>query len=130
MKLLNAFLLAVLLTLAAFAQTAKPKTGAIQGLIFDPRGYTIYGVSVIARNKATGEEQTAIANDKSEFAFDSLPPGNYLLIAEYEGVEKLLQSLTVEIGKTAQVELVGIEKRNTGNDSVDKMLASSTSAGG
>ncbi len=130
MKLLNAILLLLLCTFAAFAEIAKPTTGLVQGTIFDPRGYTIYGVTVIARNQTTGEEQNAIANEKAEFVFNALQPGNYLLIAEYEGVEKLLQSVKVGAGTITQVELVGIEKRNTGNDSVDKMMASSLSGGG
>src|SRR5688500_7939155 len=57
MKLVNAIVLISLLSIAAFAAT----TGSLRGEIKDPRGYIMYGVTVVARHQTTGLETNAIA---------------------------------------------------------------------
>ena len=55
-----------MLLAAAVSAAPAPTTGSLRGKIYDPRGYIISGVTVFARNQATGEEFKAIANELAE----------------------------------------------------------------
>ncbi len=126
MKLLNAILLISLLSIAAVAAT----TGSLRGEIKDPRGYIMYGLTVVARNQATEQETNAIANDQGKFVFDTLEPGKYTLISQAQNIELILGNVTLEAGMLTETELLALETRPTGNVAVDKMIASMESNGG
>jgi hypothetical protein len=129
MKLLYAILLTAFLSVGAFAET----TGSLRGEIKDPRGYIMYGLTVVARPQATGsagqaaadvEEPKAIADKEGKFFFENLEPGRYILIAKAQNIELILGQVTIEAGKTSETELLALETRPTGNVAVDKMIAS------
>src|SRR5438876_11551320 len=126
MKFFNAILLTSFLSVAALAGTM----GSLRGKITDPRGYVMYGLGVVARNQATGQESYATADDKAEFVFDNLEPGTYLLTAQAQNIERILGNVTIEADKLAETELLALETRPTGNDAVDKMIASAEINGG
>jgi cellulose synthase/poly-beta-1,6-N-acetylglucosamine synthase-like glycosyltransferase len=125
-RLLQTVIVVFLLSAAAFAQA----TGSLHGIITEHRGYVMYGLTVFARNLATGEEQKAVSDDKANFRFDSLPPGDYLLYADCKNVERIFGNATITSGKTAEVELIAMATRPTGNAAVDKHIASSENEGG
>lgn len=125
-RIFYALIVTVICSASAWAQTS----GQLRGKIYDPRGYTIYGVTVLARDKATGEEVKAIADDKAQFAFEGLAPGNYLLYAQCQNMERIMGSARVEAAKTTEIELVALATRPTGNTAVDNHLASSDNEGG
>jgi len=125
-RLLNSLILITLLSAAALAQAS----GSLQGKITDHRGYTMYGLTVFARNLASGEEQQAVSDEKAKFRFDGLPTGTYLLYADCKNVERIFGNATIESGKTADVELLAMATRPTGNDAIDKHIASSENEGG
>src|SRR5262249_49968500 len=94
-RLFHSLIFLSLLSAAAFAQAS----GSLHGIITEHRGYVMYGLTVFARNLATGEEQKAVADDKANFRFDSLPPGIYLLYADCKNVERIFGNATIESGK-------------------------------
>jgi cellulose synthase/poly-beta-1,6-N-acetylglucosamine synthase-like glycosyltransferase len=141
----------ILLILAGLADAATEP--AIRGRIIDKRGYAMAGLTVIARNSATGAEyqttscesaeppaegragadlrQLGLVNDASAvFAFDNLAPGRYVLSSECPGVDRIIGSADVETGKTAAVELLALPLSETGNASIDKYVRSSWAQGG
>jgi cellulose synthase/poly-beta-1,6-N-acetylglucosamine synthase-like glycosyltransferase len=120
MKLFYAILLTSLLSVSALAGT----TGSLRGEIKDPRGYIMYGLTVVARNQATEQETNAVADEQGKFAFDNLEQGRYLLISKAQNIELILKNVTIEADKTAETELLAIATRPTGNVAVDKMTAS------
>ena len=143
---------ALLFVLAALAHAENK--ASIQGTIVDKRGYVMAGLTVTARNAATGAEyqtisrpaadssserrdgfealrQLGLVNDAiADFSFYDLEPGRYVIASDCPGVDRILGSATVETGKTAPVELLATPLSETGNLTVDKYVASSTPQGG
>ena len=56
---------------------AQLTSGNISGTVFDPTGATVPGATVIAKNTATGVENTATATSKGDYRFENLPAGAY-----------------------------------------------------
>src|SRR5947209_4956793 len=65
-----------LLVPAAFAQS-EATTGNIEGRVLDPKGAAIPGVTVTAKNQATGLEKSATTDDEGNYRIILLPPGAY-----------------------------------------------------
>lgn len=59
----------------------------ISGIVNDAQGALIPGVSVTATNTETGVTTTVISNETGTYAFASLQPGNYKLVAELPGFQ-------------------------------------------
>jgi cellulose synthase/poly-beta-1,6-N-acetylglucosamine synthase-like glycosyltransferase len=151
-KLLRPTILGVLfcvLSGAAYGETPA----SIHGKIIDKRGYVMAGLTVRARNNANGTEYQTTSQPSHEatdshdgleslrqvglitegtavFSFEDMAPGQYVLISECPGVDRILGSALVEAGKTAQVELLALPLADTGNIAVDKFVASSDPQGG
>jgi cellulose synthase/poly-beta-1,6-N-acetylglucosamine synthase-like glycosyltransferase len=146
-RVVQVILLVSFLSAAAGAAPA-PSSGSLRGTIYDPRGYVIYGVTVVARNQATGEETNAIADQvvelklqlpgiaeviiqKAQFVFvDNLPPGNYVLYSQCDNIEPMRGNAVIEAGKTTEIELFAMATRPTGNLAVDNHIGSSANEGG
>ena len=96
---LFAVTLPVLATGMAFAQATAD--GAIAGVIADPSGAAIPGVTITATNKATNAQRSIKTNNAGEYRFDLLPAGNYVLHAEAPGFSPAdTQVLTLQVGST------------------------------
>ncbi|HXF41114.1 MAG TPA: glycosyltransferase [Blastocatellia bacterium] len=118
----------LILSLSALAHAATEPS--IQGKIIEVRGYIMTGLTVKARDKATGRETETVSDSKGSFSFDSLEPGNYVIASECPGLDRILGSVTVQAGKTTQVELLAMPLAETGNVAIDKFVASSSTHGG
>ena len=128
-KLIRSALPAVLIFMVAGLVHAATEP-SIQGKIIEVRGYIMIGLTVKARDKATGRETETVTDAKGSFSFDSLEPGNYVLASECSGLDRILGSVTVQAGKTSQVELLAMPLAETGNVAIDKFVASSSTHGG
>jgi hypothetical protein len=68
---------------AAFAQV---QTGSITGVITDPSGAVLPGVTVsLSGEKLIGGLQTQVTDANGSYRFDRLPPGEYTVRFELEG---------------------------------------------
>jgi cellulose synthase/poly-beta-1,6-N-acetylglucosamine synthase-like glycosyltransferase len=128
-KLIRSALPAVLIFIVAGLVHAATEP-SIQGKITEVRGYIMTGLTVKARDKATGREFETVTDSKGAFSFASLEPGNYVLASECSGLDRILGSVTVQAGKTTQVELLAMPLAETGNVAIDKFVASSSTHGG
>jgi hypothetical protein len=73
----------VFLALPASEAIAQGLTGALVGTVKDQQGGVIPGAVVrVASQVLMGGEQQATANDKGQWRFPVLPPGQYTLIVE------------------------------------------------
>jgi hypothetical protein len=63
-------------TFNAFAQS-EATTGNIEGRVLDPKGAAIPGVTVTAKNQATGLEKSATTDADGNYRIILLPPGAY-----------------------------------------------------
>jgi hypothetical protein len=73
-KLLFSAFLISLLAVAAFGQVDQ---GRIGGLIKDPSGAVIPGVTITVKNLSTGEERMVISGDSGEYLVSGLRPAMY-----------------------------------------------------
>jgi hypothetical protein len=97
------FSLAVLFfsSLQAFGQSSNASVG---GIVSDPSGANIPGVTIKATNQATGIVTTVISNDAGAYNLASLLPGTYKISAELPGFQTQTVS-DVQLGNAAQVRL-------------------------
>ncbi|HXU09490.1 MAG TPA: glycosyltransferase [Blastocatellia bacterium] len=128
-KLIRSALPAVLILILAGLVHAATEP-SIQGKILEVRGYIMTGLTVKARDKATGRESETITDSKGSFSFESLEPGSYVLASECSGLDRIIGSVVVQAGKTTQVELLAMPLAETGNVAIDKFVASSSTHGG
>jgi len=97
------FFLTVLLclSLAAYAQYSSN----IQGVVSDPAGAAINGASVELRNVDTGVSASTKTSDSGNYRFNSLPPGNYVISAEFQGFRKTEARFVLSTSETKGVNL-------------------------
>ncbi len=74
MRPLLALLFAALFAVAAFGQSGA---GSLSGTLLSPAHAPVPGMTVEAKNVATGTYYKAISSPKGEYTFSQLPPGAY-----------------------------------------------------
>jgi len=96
----------VIFALASFFAGQTASTGAITGVVLDPSGAVLPGVTV-SLIKSDGSEASAFDSDKQgRFAFLSLAPGIYILQASKSEFQPLQRSnLPVAVTETLRLEL-------------------------
>lgn len=103
MKYCMSLLACVLVTAALNAQTTN---GSVQGTIVDPTGSAIGGATVTARNLDTGLTISSKTTDAGIYSLPSLPPGNYSVTVEAQGLKKYERlGVTVSIGSTISIDI-------------------------
>jgi hypothetical protein len=91
-------LLASVLTSPAFGQSDR---GAIKGVVTDPQGAVVAGVTVTLTNAATGMSAGVTTDSSGNFLFPALVVGGYRLTTERAGFKKFSQpDIQVEVGRT------------------------------
>ena len=97
-------LLSVLFSPSLFAQSI---TGTISGTVHDQRGGMMAGVTVTARNTATGLQRQSASNDVGTFRIAALPVGLYNLTAEKPGFKTaLVKNLTLAVDQVESIDLL------------------------
>jgi hypothetical protein len=92
---------AALLPILARAQSFN---GSISGTVKDPSGAVVKGAELILKNQAAGVELRRTSQDKGEFAFRNLVPGNYELRVSAAGFQPYLQK-KIEVTLNADIRL-------------------------
>jgi cellulose synthase/poly-beta-1,6-N-acetylglucosamine synthase-like glycosyltransferase len=129
-KFFNALMLAGLFSVLSGAPLYGQPQATIQGSINDVMGLGGDWVIVTARNCQTGQVLETKSNAERAFLFENVEPGRYILSTEYPGIERAMASVTVQAGKPVQTELLAAPLRTTGNDAIDKFIASISAQGG
>ncbi len=80
-------------------------TGALGGRVTDPSGAVVPGVSVVARNLATGVEQTAKTNHAGLYRFPTVMPGSYSIRANLKGFREVEALVRVQVGNTTSQDI-------------------------
>jgi hypothetical protein len=92
----------VAMTGQAYAQT---DTGAIDGRVFDQQKGAMPGVTLTAKNTATGLTRTAVSGSTGTFHFEALPAGTYDVTAEIQGFStQLRKGLIVQVGSSVNAD--------------------------
>jgi Carboxypeptidase regulatory-like domain len=121
----------VLTLLLACAAGWGSITGSISGVVTDPSGAVIPGVTVIARNVQTGIRQTVVTDSKGFYDLPDLPIGSYEIDVQHSGFRHYRQTglvvnansalradVSLQVGVTTQEVTVSsaalhVETRNT-----------------
>jgi len=94
-------LLLLLLPVVCFAQTTA-STSAVRGIVTDPQGAVVAGVTVKLVDSKTSQERTTTTNDQGAYLFAQIPPGQgYILKFSATGFESLeLNGIALGVGNT------------------------------
>jgi hypothetical protein len=102
-------LLCTLLFVVAFPLFVRGQTadGTIRGSVTDPSGAAVPGMSITARNVATGLAVTVKTTDAGLYNISNLPPGTYSVTAEGgSGFKKFEQNgVTVQTSTTTDLNI-------------------------
>ena len=85
---------------------AQVTTGTISGLVQDPTGAAIPGVTVRIENLGTGITRTLTTDERGRYTAANLPLGNYEVQAQQSGFEIEVRSgITLTVGREAVVNI-------------------------
>ena len=101
------FLVAVAMLAVSFAgATAQTTTtGAVNGVIVDQSGAIVAGATVVLTKTTTDAKQTAKSSGSGSYRFDLLQPGEYTLLVDQPGFEKLATQVTVAASQVLGADL-------------------------
>ncbi len=99
----------------AFAQQG---TGEMRGKVLDVQNAVLPGVTVVAKNEATGMFREAVSGPDGSFFMSAMTPGSYEVTAQLSGFKKYQsKGNLVAVGKTlsidVQLEVGGLEQEVT-----------------
>src|SRR4029453_17886040 len=77
------------LTLCSVSAFAQQTTGTILGRVLDAQGATIPGVSITAKNDATGFTRTVISDAEGSYRLAALPVGTFDITVELSGFSSI-----------------------------------------
>ena len=94
MKTFNKFLLAFIGIFFVFGPIAvwAGITGSISGVVTDPTGAVVPGVTVVATDIATNTQHTTVTDAKGFYAFPALNVGTYNVTVSQPGFRDFLES--------------------------------------
>lgn len=97
----------VTLTWALPAGAQSTTTGSVRGVVTDPDGGVLPGVTVVALSEAViGGRQVAITNESGIYRFPNLPPGLYSFEAQLPGFQPVRQeNVRVQLGQAVDLDL-------------------------
>jgi hypothetical protein len=99
-------LLAVACALAAaISVQAQSNYALVRGSIFDPQHRPIPGAQVHIVAQETGARRDVVSNDAGLYEIAGLSPGAYTVAVDRNGFKQAVQSLTLEVGQQAMLDL-------------------------
>lgn len=85
------------------AQTYK---ATVTGIVTDPTGAVLPGVTMVAKHQETNVERSVLTNDDGTYTLVELSPGTYELRAELPGFKTYLQSnITLQVEQVARIDI-------------------------
>jgi len=133
----NIFAVGSLLVLAAALCLAQTGASRISGTVADSSGAVVPGVTVTAKNEATGVTHTQMTTARGLYAFPALPVGSYTIIAELAGFKTtqktgnilvvdtpLVVDVVLQVGGVSEVVNVegGYEKLQSSNATLGNVV--------
>jgi hypothetical protein len=104
--------------LAAGIAHAQQGTGELRGRVLDQQNAVLPGVTVVAKNEASGQFREIVSGEDGSFFMSALTPGVYEVSAQLSGFKRYQRGgVRVEVGKTfsidVQLQVGGIEQEVT-----------------
>src|SRR5437867_5616635 len=96
-------LLALAFVPVAAAQTAA---GEVTGVVVDPSGSVVPGVTITLTNRATNAVRSVLSNDAGLYLLPALPPGIHHLKPERPGSSAVARrDIGVQVGSTTRIDI-------------------------
>src|ERR1700722_1389362 len=97
-----------LMTLFVPAPIFAADVGSVRGVVTDPRGQPLADAAINLKSKTSDWMQTAATGKRGEFAFLTVPLGDYVMSIDKTGFASDAQGVTVGSGSspTARIQLV------------------------
>src|SRR4028119_1976513 len=100
------FLILVVCLLTSLPAFAQLTTGGVIGTVTDDSGAALPGVTVTAKNTATGVARVAVSESDGSFSIPRLQPGTYDVTAELEGFRPAVaREVAVNLGVSVTARL-------------------------
>lgn len=80
----------------------------LSGVVKDPNGAVVAGVTIDARNVATGQARDTQTTDQGRYVFPNLAIGSYEVIASHAGFKKTKTTIELTVGQEAELNF-GLE---------------------
>ena len=114
---------------------AQQTTGAINGRIVDDQGAAVPGATVSVKSQETGFTRTSTSDAEGIFRLSALPVGNYDLIAELQGFNKVeSKGIVVNVGQSLDLsftlKLATVQETITVSGETPLIQTSQSSVGG
>ncbi|HUQ90020.1 MAG TPA: carboxypeptidase regulatory-like domain-containing protein [Vicinamibacterales bacterium] len=121
--------------LAPAPASAQLGTGDLRGKVVDQQGAVLPGVTVIAKNEASGQYRESVSSTDGTFSMIALTPGLYEVTATLTGFKKYSRAgVRVEVGKAFSIEVPlsvgGVEEQVTVTAETPLVDTSSKQIGG
>jgi outer membrane receptor protein involved in Fe transport len=111
------FLTLVICLLTPFAAFAQLTTGSITGTVTDDSGAALPGVTVTAKNSATGVSRSTVTESDGSFNIPLLQPGTYEVSGALDGFRpSVARNVAVNLGVSVDIKLklaVGVSETMT-----------------
>src|SRR5437870_6274610 len=79
---------------------AQQGTGELRGRVLDAQNAVLPGVTVVAKNEASGQFREVVSGADGTFFMSALTPGSYEVSAQLSGFKKYQRGgVRVEVGK-------------------------------
>ena len=100
-----ALLLLIVFVVGASSTSAQTVGASVGGVVTDPSGARLPGVTVTVTNKANGATQTFVTGLEGNYRAVALQPGPYTITAELQGFTAQNRSVTLTVGADSVVDL-------------------------
>src|SRR6185369_853965 len=88
------------------AAHAQQGTGELRGRVLDAQNAVLPGVTVVAKNEASGQFREIVSGADGSFFMSALTPGLYEVTAQLSGFRRYQRgSIRVEVGKTQSIDV-------------------------
>lgn len=90
--------------LASLAQ-AQSNYAVVRGSIFDPQHRPIPGARIHIVSQVTSARRDVVSNEAGLYEIAGLVPGAYALTVDHDGFKQAIQTLTLEVGQQATLDI-------------------------
>src|SRR5215472_12827187 len=102
----RSFATLLLVSLFTVNLAAQAPSGDISGVVSDPSGALVPGVTVTLTNPATNAVRTALTNEAGLYVLRAIPPGVYNLKAELSGFRAVeRKNIEVQVGSSNRIDM-------------------------
>ena len=102
-RLVRSFAVLSVLLLLCIPAFAQGTTGSLSGTVMHG-GAPLPGATVSITSPALQGTRTAVTNDAGMFNFAALPPGQYTVVTEMQGMQSSTATIRVNLGQTSRVD--------------------------